>query len=75
MRAHHDHKQTYIQGADDHPAAGSRSSSFQEGDEIAYEIRDNLVILTKASASPAENPFVTFEEWDSEADQKAYAKL
>lgn len=48
---------------------------LKEGDEIAYEIRDNLVILTKASASPAENPFVTFEEWDSEADRNAYAKL
>jgi antitoxin PrlF len=48
---------------------------LKEGDEIAYEIRDNLVILTKASASPADNPFVTFDEWDSEADRKAYAKL
>ncbi len=48
---------------------------LKEGDEIAYEIRENLVILTKASASPADNPFVTFDECDSEADRKAYAKL
>jgi antitoxin PrlF len=48
---------------------------LKEGDEIAYEIKENTVILTKASAGPADNPFVTFDEWDSEADRKAYAKL
>ncbi|MGQ0445861.1 MAG: AbrB/MazE/SpoVT family DNA-binding domain-containing protein [Beijerinckiaceae bacterium] len=45
------------------------------GDEIAYEIKENSVILSKASPKPSGNPFVTFDEWDSEADQKAYAKL
>ena len=48
---------------------------LQEGDEIAYEIKENLVILTKANAGPGDNPFLTFEEWDSQADHKAYAKL
>ena len=45
------------------------------GDEIAYEIRDNVVVLTKAIAGPADNPFVTFDEWFGEADRKAYATL
>jgi len=48
---------------------------LKEGDEIAYEIKENLVVLTKASEGPVDNPFVTFDEWGSEADQKAYAKL
>ena len=48
---------------------------LKEGDEIAYEIKENLVILTKASAEPRDNPFVTFDEWETEADQKAYARL
>jgi antitoxin PrlF len=48
---------------------------LKEGDEIAYEIKENLVVLTKARAGPADNPFVTFDEWDSEADRKAYAKF
>lgn len=45
---------------------------LKEGDEIAYEIKENLVVLTKASDGPVDN-FVTFDEWGSEADQKAYA--
>jgi antitoxin PrlF len=48
---------------------------LKEGDEIAYEIKENLVVLTKASDGTVDNPFVTFDEWGSEADQKAYAKL
>jgi antitoxin PrlF len=48
---------------------------LQEGDEISYEIRDNLVILSKARAAPAENPFATFDEWNGQADRKAYDQL
>jgi antitoxin PrlF len=48
---------------------------LKEGDEIAYEIKENLVILTKAGVEAGENPFVTFDEWETEADRKAYAKL
>ncbi len=48
---------------------------LKDGDEIAYEIKDNFVILSKASAEPGDNPFVTFDEWETEADRKAYAKL
>jgi antitoxin PrlF len=46
-----------------------------EGDEIAYEIEDGRVILTKAGERGAEDPFGAFTEWDSAADRKAYAKL
>jgi antitoxin PrlF len=48
---------------------------LKEGDEIAYEIKENLVILTKAGVEAGDNPFVTFHEWETEADRKAYAKL
>jgi antitoxin PrlF len=48
---------------------------LKEGDEIAYEIKENLVVLTKAGHGTVDNPFVTFDEWGSEADHKAYAKL
>jgi antitoxin PrlF len=49
----------------------------REGDEIAYEIRDGVVILSKAPAGVAEpdDPFVHFDEWSSEADRKGYADL
>jgi antitoxin PrlF len=46
-----------------------------EGDEIAYVIDGDRVIMTKAKAQPADDPFGTFDEWASEADRRAYAKL
>ncbi len=48
---------------------------LKEGDAIAYETRGNLVVPTKASAGPVDNPFVTSDERARKADQKAYAKL
>lgn len=47
---------------------------IREGDEIAYEIEGDRVILTKATAT-TDDPFATFTEWDGDADRKAYAKL
>jgi len=46
-----------------------------EGDEIAYRIEGNHVILTKADRGAADDPFATFGEWSSEADRLAYADL
>ncbi|MGO9004870.1 MAG: AbrB/MazE/SpoVT family DNA-binding domain-containing protein [Beijerinckiaceae bacterium] len=50
---------------------------LEEGDELVYEIAQSRVILTKAKGDAAtiDNPFATFEEWDSEADRKAYGEL
>jgi len=48
---------------------------LKEGDELVYEIDGDRVILTKAGGVPAEDPFATFSEWDSEADRKAYGRL
>jgi antitoxin PrlF len=49
---------------------------LREGDALAYQIEGNRVILTRANqAGAADDPFLTFEEWDSEADRKAYGKL
>lgn len=48
---------------------------LREGDELAYEIRDGVVILTKLSAAGVEDPFAAFEEWSSDADRRAYAEF
>jgi antitoxin PrlF len=48
---------------------------LKPGDEIVYRIEDGRVSLTKADVDSLDNPFKTFEEWDSEADRKAYADL
>ncbi len=46
---------------------------LRDGDQIAYEIRNGHVILTKAPAATADDPFATFAEWGQENDRKAYA--
>lgn len=47
-----------------------------QGDEIAYEIEGDRVVLTKAAHDAVgEDPFSTFEEWQSDADRRAYADL
>ena len=48
---------------------------LREGDQIAYVIEGDRVILSKSRPSEADDPFRTFEEWDSEADSRAYAEL
>ena len=48
---------------------------LKAGDELAYEIEADRVILTKATAGIVDDPFATFGEWESEADRKAYADL
>ncbi|EDX80316.1 MAG: transcriptional regulator [Brevundimonas sp. 32-68-21] len=48
---------------------------LQDGDELIYEIEGERVLLKKARKTAADDPFATFEEWDSEADRKAYAGL
>lgn len=48
---------------------------LKEGDEIAYAIEGDRVVLTRATTDSAEDPFATFAEWNSEADRTAYASL
>jgi antitoxin PrlF len=48
---------------------------LESGDELAYEIEGDRVILTKVIERGIDDPFRAFAEWDSAADRKAYAKL
>jgi len=57
------------------PQAVRAALRIKAGDEIAYTIEDDRVILTKAPATTIDDPFATFTEWDSEADRRAYGKL
>lgn len=58
------------------PQPVRRALHLEPGDEIEYEIVAGQVILTRA-ARPADSddPFRTFEEWGSDADEEAYADL
>ncbi len=49
--------------------------NLKDGDDLAYVIDGNRVILSKANPAKNEDPFRSFEEWDSEADRRAYADL
>ena len=49
--------------------------NLREGDALAYQIEGSRVILTRAEPQAVDDPFRTFEEWDSEADRRAYADL
>ncbi|MDO9587597.1 MAG: type II toxin-antitoxin system PrlF family antitoxin [Brevundimonas sp.] len=57
------------------PQAVRNALGLREGDELVYDIRDGRVTLTKARSAVQDDPFATFNEWDSEADRRAYADL
>jgi antitoxin PrlF len=45
------------------------------GDELAYAIEGDRVVLSKAAKGAVDDPFATFREWSSESDQQGYAGL
>ena len=55
------------------PQSVRTALQLKEGDEIGYVIEEGRVIMIKARPSPVDDPFVTFGEWDGEADRKAHA--
>ncbi len=58
------------------PQSVRRALQLRPGDEIAYEFIDGHVILTKSRGGrKTDDPFRTFDEWSSEADEEAYADL
>lgn len=55
------------------PQAVRAALRLKEGDALAYAIVGDHVVLTKAKAEPADDPFAAFSEWSGEKDDKAYA--
>jgi antitoxin PrlF len=45
------------------PLVVRRALRFRAGDEIAYRIERERVVLTKAQAGSAHEPFAVFGEW------------
>ena len=48
---------------------------LKPGDTLRYRVTDDGVLLDKAPANEADDPFATFSEWSNEADEKAYGGL
>ncbi len=47
---------------------------LKAGDEVAYQIDGDHVVLTKSRPSQiVDDPFATFSEWSSAADTEGYA--
>jgi antitoxin PrlF len=57
------------------PAPVRTALRLKAGDELVYSVEGDRVILTKGDRGPGDDPFATFDEWSSEADQRAYGKL
>ena len=58
------------------PLSVRRALQLQPGDELEYQVVDGHVILTKAHGrKKTDDPFRSFDEWSSKADEEAYAKL
>ncbi len=57
------------------PQAVRNALGVREGDELAYEIADGRVVLTKARPPVEDDPFAEFQEWNSEVDRKGYANF
>lgn len=57
------------------PKAVRAALQLKEGDEIAYVVEHGRVVMAKVALAAADDPFAAFNEWDSEADRRAYADL
>ena len=49
--------------------------NLKPGDTLRYRVTADGIMLDKAPANEADDPFATFSEWANEADEKAYGGL
>jgi len=57
------------------PRAVRKRLGLKPGDRLRYRLTENGVVLDKAPPSETDDPFASFSEWSSEADEKAYGNL
>jgi AbrB family looped-hinge helix DNA binding protein len=57
------------------PREGRERLGLKPGDTLRYRVTDDGILLDKAPASEADDPFATFSEWLNAADEKAYGNL
>lgn len=58
------------------PQAIRTALGLRTGDELAYVIEADRVVLTRLKdRTTADDPFETFSEWNSPADTEAYDHL
>jgi AbrB family looped-hinge helix DNA binding protein len=57
------------------PRAVRERLDLKPGDTLRYRVTHDGILLDKAPASEADDPFATFSEWSNAADEKAYGSL
>jgi antitoxin PrlF len=57
------------------PRAVRKRLGLKPGDRLRYRLTENGVLLDKAPLNETEDPFASFSEWSSEADEAAYGDL
>jgi antitoxin PrlF len=54
------------------PQAVRTALGLKPGDQVAYSIEQERVVLTKGATTAIEDPFAAFGEWHSPDDVQAY---
>ena len=57
------------------PKAVRGALGLREGDTIVYQIVEDGVLMRRALAEVADDPFQLFDEWAGDEDREAYADL
>ena len=57
------------------PKAVRERLGLKPGDLLRYRFEDNHVVIERVGREPEDDPFATFSEWASEADERAYKSL
>lgn len=57
------------------PRAVRERLGVKPGDTLRFQLTNEGVLLDKAPAELADDPFASFTEWSSEADERAYSDL
>ena len=57
------------------PRAVRRQLGLAPGDTLRYRLTEGGVLVDKARAGETDDPFASFTEWSSDADEKAYGNL
>jgi antitoxin PrlF len=57
------------------PKAVRDRLGLKPGDLVRYVIEGKRISIERAKTDAEDDPFATFDEWASEADEKAYRSL
>ncbi len=57
------------------PKAVREKLGLKAGDLLRYIVENDRIVIEKVRGETEDDPFATFTEWASEADERAYKSL